>query len=334
MREKSNTLQIMRAIAIIMVVLQHSIGRVASTNIELKSMYMLNHIDVSVFFIISGYLYEIKKDKYKQEGFVKFLSQKFNALMIPYLFWSLVIPIGLKFMNIVLSGKLESKVWSWGEIIINTITYKEYYVQHLWFIYILFAFFLIHYLSGDLFIKLPIFMLIFIGLNFVDGCDIPFLIGKFVLHFTTFSIGRLIAHRGMEKLRTNKGLFIVVLFTFCGCYCSELWIPDSFTYKLYGHLLYALSGSAVVYYIASIISNLKGKLCYSLQVIGADSFEIYILHNPYISVSISMILLKCGLGNGCIIFVTTVLAIIVPIIAVEYIREFMPIGMKLFGRKG
>ena len=155
----------------VLVVFIHSVGDINGSYYHLRDFIshpLLNFV-VPAFFIISGYLYEIKKDKYKQEGFVKFLSQKFNALMIPYLFWSLVIPIGLKFMNIVLSGKLESKVWSWGEIIINTITYKEYYVQHLWFIYILFAFFLIHYLSGDLFIKLPIFMLIFIGFNFVDA---------------------------------------------------------------------------------------------------------------------------------------------------------------------
>ena len=51
------TIQLMRGLAVIMVVLQHSISRIAELDLEFKIMYFLNHIDVAVFFVISGYLF-------------------------------------------------------------------------------------------------------------------------------------------------------------------------------------------------------------------------------------------------------------------------------------
>lgn len=61
------TIQLMRGLAVIMVVLQHSISRKAELDLEFKIMYFLNYIDVAVFFVISGYLFKIKKEKYYQE---------------------------------------------------------------------------------------------------------------------------------------------------------------------------------------------------------------------------------------------------------------------------
>ena len=61
-KKQSDIIQLMRGVAVIMVVLQHSIARIATSNWQFKIIYFLNHIDVAIFFVISGYLFEFKKE--------------------------------------------------------------------------------------------------------------------------------------------------------------------------------------------------------------------------------------------------------------------------------
>ena len=121
-RKKYNTtIQLMRGLAVIMVVLQHSISRIAEIDFEFKIMYFLNHIDVAVFFVIAGYLFEIKKEKYYQESKMSYIKGKAKALLLPYLFWSLILAVGIKVASMFMTN-LPSitgiKPWSWKDIVI------------------------------------------------------------------------------------------------------------------------------------------------------------------------------------------------------------------------
>ncbi len=163
-KKYNTTIQLMRGVAVIMVVLQHSISRVAETNLEFKIMYFLNHIDVAVFFLIAGYLFEIKKEKYYQESCLSYIKDKAKALIIPYLFWSLILAIGINVIGIIIpkiQNILDGELWSWKEIIINTLLFKDYYVQHLWFIYVLFLFFVVNRIFKDRLTNKVIFGIIF-----------------------------------------------------------------------------------------------------------------------------------------------------------------------------
>ena len=77
-----------------------SIARIAATNWQFKIIYFLNHIDVAIFFVISGYLFEFKKEKYYQESKMVYIKNKIKALLFPYLFWSLILAVGIKIANI------------------------------------------------------------------------------------------------------------------------------------------------------------------------------------------------------------------------------------------
>lgn len=102
----NTTIQLMRGLAVIMVVLQHSISRIAEIDIEFKIMYFLNHIDVAVFFVIAGYLFEIKKEKYYQESKMSYIKWKAKTLLLPYLFWSLILAVGIKVASMVMTKYL------------------------------------------------------------------------------------------------------------------------------------------------------------------------------------------------------------------------------------
>ena len=162
-KKQSDIIQLMRGVAVIMVVLQHSIARIATSNWQFKIIYFLNHIDVAIFFVISGYLFEFKKEKYYQESKMVYIKNKIKALLFPYLFWSLILAVGIKIANIFmpnLQNIIGIKAWTWKDIIINTLFFKDYNVQHLWFIYVLFFFFLLNRLFKDSLINGKVFVFI------------------------------------------------------------------------------------------------------------------------------------------------------------------------------
>lgn len=82
MEKRIKFIDIARGVAICIIVLGHTM--VYSKNcVEIfKFLYSFN---VALFFILSGYLFNIKN-----ESFFDFIKRKFLRICIPYLFWELV----------------------------------------------------------------------------------------------------------------------------------------------------------------------------------------------------------------------------------------------------
>ena len=85
--KKNVTIQYMRAIAILMVVFQHAIVAVNSSEKSQSIAAVLYSVDVYVFFAISGYLFQTNKQKYQKKGFFRFAKDKGKSLLVPYLVW-------------------------------------------------------------------------------------------------------------------------------------------------------------------------------------------------------------------------------------------------------
>ena len=95
-QNKNNTLQVL---AIIVVLIHHSISR---TNVGL----VLQSIDdilicfhMPVFFIIAGYLYQNKINKYESMKKGRFLLAKAKHLLVPYVFWTVLLWCGVQIAN-------------------------------------------------------------------------------------------------------------------------------------------------------------------------------------------------------------------------------------------
>ena len=71
-----NTIQIMRGIAIIMVVLHHSLSLIETSRISDVTVHFVDMMHVNIFFVISGYLFQKSAAKYRKLGFKNFLVKK------------------------------------------------------------------------------------------------------------------------------------------------------------------------------------------------------------------------------------------------------------------
>ena len=338
-KRQSDTIQLMRGLAVIMVVLQHSIARVATSNWQFKVMYFLNHIDVAIFFVISGYLFELKKEKYYQESKIFYIGNKAKTLLLPYLFWSLVLAIGIKIVYMFipdLQSVMGMKAWSWKDIIINTLFFKDYNVQHLWFIYVLFFFLVFNRLLKDSLINGKVFGLIILISIVFNHIKLNYILDKFVLHFATFLIGRLTVKHNLLKFSSTKHVNVLIPCVLITCVVSEATINRSFTYTYLGNILYALSGIYCIYiftkFLVSDRCNLK--LEQTLKRIGDYSFEIYLMHNPYISILVPLVLKKLISSSAIIVIITTVLGIVIPYYIANVLFYHSNITVVMFGKKG
>lgn len=147
--EERDVIQILRALAIIMVVFHHVANAVIVPDSINTMVLIANKIHVVVFFVISGYLFEKKKDKYTKNGFINFFIMKFRQLMIPYFIFSLafalLINIGLAVpkLNTIISAFGKGK--SITTVIVDVLLFRNVYFESLWFVYTLFVIFMINY---------------------------------------------------------------------------------------------------------------------------------------------------------------------------------------------
>ena len=152
--KKSNTIQLMRGIAIIIVLLHHSISLISGGDGT-----VLNHLDsliicfhMPTFFIISGYLYEKGLVRGKAT-FSSFVIGKAKRLLVPYAFWTVFLWGGVQIGNRIASSfmiDIGFPPMSIMKLLLNLLTYEVYYVELLWFVYVLFLFFVVHYLIGEI----------------------------------------------------------------------------------------------------------------------------------------------------------------------------------------
>lgn len=135
-----------RGIAIVLVCLHHALSQCSNRGIIGQFVYRnIYYVHVVLFFVVSGYLYESKKEKYYSSNLC-FIQSKFMRLMVPYLSWQLIIFL---FVNIGLSIPvlhntfvgLGFQHWTFGEFVHNTLFFTNSYVELLWFLYVLFIVF-------------------------------------------------------------------------------------------------------------------------------------------------------------------------------------------------
>lgn len=116
-----------RVIAMLLVVLIHCYDLYGSAwnTCNLVPFYdymtpMFNYIHLPLFFMISGYLYQKQRTKYQRDK-IDFVVKKLKRLMLPYIFWGVLIVL------------VSSHVWF--ELLSG--------IGHLWFLMTLFVIFLL-----------------------------------------------------------------------------------------------------------------------------------------------------------------------------------------------
>jgi len=287
--EKSYTIDILKFMAIFLVVLGHSISqykKMADLNrIEKILNSMIYCVHVPLFFTISGFL------SHKQSLLV-YYRKKIRRIFIPFVFFSC---LKLLYSNLLSTSYIHGSTL--GEQLIDAFLIGSLY----WFIYCLLLMYLIApVLWVDVGKKIPwvtiavliVFVVINILNSYFDFINISsdhrtyFQIGTFIYYLPFFLIGFLIARIDHKTVFNNKliyvlGLCIFLLFTYF--LLIRKIQPVCFSYLM--DVLFSLSIMILLILISHTIKKtdkiiLMGST-YSLQIMFLDSFYKAILYTVY-----------------------------------------------------
>ncbi len=285
------SIQIMRFWGIIMVLIHHAVNNLPDISAD-KYILSIVGADVTVFFLISGFLFEMKSEKYYNNK-KEFIYNKFLQLIIPYLFWSILLYGGTKLAYLIPVDKIGNAMieigfaeLDIGSIIWNILISSGLYVEYLWFIYILFIFFIVSVFAGKKLNNiLSIIIVIALGIFLNYYFELYHIIWKFFKHFSDFLIGRFI----FKWTYNNKNYFIknknkIALFSAflaVGLFIIYNIMPDKRSIIVeegyaFIHNLFNWCIVIVVFFISEKLSHFSiGNI---LKSIGDYSYDIYLIH--------------------------------------------------------
>lgn len=304
-----------RGIAILLVVVGHVVGGYTG-NYGMPQYQRIIDMIVDViytfhmplFFMISGYVFGLKKYNWSMGNYVAYVNKKAKTLLIPYfLFSALQILIKLP-----LQGKIAS-VLSWKNILLLPIIP----IDQFWFIYVLFFIFC---LSGFMDWKVQHNSLIMAIILFIVGKSL-LLFGdtinewgtvliRCLCYYIFFFIGYKLCRM---KIRFTKKEWFILTIIFGVSLIGNSLIPLNYeVVQLIVQVVVATSGSlSVISFCEGFETVAKSKL---LQVIGSESMSIYIVHVLLCAI-IRVALIKIGFTDLFIsIAIGIVLSIMVPIL--------------------
>lgn len=329
---RNNTIQIMRGIAVTVVLLRHAIAQV-NTNAILDGVeQIIICFHMPVFFVIAGYLFQKQFGKNQSNTKAMFLIGKAKRLLLPYIFWTVLLWSGVqaacKLSPVILSKMTEIGFapMSVGNLIYGLLTYQVYYTEHLWFIYVLFLLFAMNIFTqkvGASGYSLAIWL--FIGL-LVLFVDLPHIIERTMLWGVFFEFGRIAQKYSIPDKLIGRGDSIIACILFIiGSILREFGLNSGMVGKLFTLLLQLdkyLIGFCGVFLIWAAARSLSkaDRVQKTLKTVGDYSFDIYLMHNPYF-VAVSAIALNKILGLNP--YVTVIVAMLIGIAVPMVIGRFV-----------
>ncbi len=284
-----------KGLGIILVVFAHTLVpqiREESLNASFIWIFIYN-FHMPLFFFLSGYLFEKGLERYTDKG--KFILGKLKYLMLPYLTFSIFayvfIAIALKIGP--LASVLKSGGYSatdFGDAFWQILTYNGHTDQHLWFVYALFIVFAINMLIPKIMksnVTLVILALLYVSKSFMHY---PAILNYTMDNFIFFSLARVMADKDFKI----NSIVTAIVFIVTNCIYSYFYITGMdgiLKVLLYViRLICAVSGILIVCEISKFIAGKKiSKL---LKTIGAYSYDIYLMHAPFLVSGLMGILLS------------------------------------------
>lgn len=256
-----------------------------------------------LFFLLSGYVFPISKDK----DFGRFLGSSLVNLFLPYLIWNVVFAL-LKNMS---AGSVHVAVplSDIPKVILHPI-------QHFWFLPYLFLIRFLYWFAeridgarglSVLAAGFSAWYLIYWALGIQDVVD-----PRFYMGLALFGLGTLLERRAevLAALRRVGALAAcalawVALATICYLYGVGLFVP-----------LAALAGVAAVVSLALLLPPPAAPWSRALAFLGEASLGIYITHGIFIALTRTLLLKVHVTAISMHILLGTVAAVICPIILV------------------
>lgn len=279
-------IDIARGIAIILIVLGHTITYSQNCRIIYKIIYSFH---VALFFIISGYTYKIKKE----ESFLTFFKRKFTRIMVPYYIWAFLFIIPFYIFG---SSTGDAIGANYSMLELKKIVFNVFYANGnlfalkqnsaLWFLPSLFSMEIIYYYIIKKCDNNKNLTAIFLILEFLIAI-ITYKFMKFIfplgintcLHYGIFyHIGYLMKKNNfMDSITFNNVLFLIII-TITGLFAALLnyRVVSAIDYA-YGNLYFAIF-SGIFLSISVLIISKKIKRSKLLEYIGKNTMGILVFH--------------------------------------------------------
>ncbi|MBQ9374979.1 MAG: acyltransferase family protein [Ruminococcus sp.] len=336
-----------KGIGIILVVLGHTIvPSIYTSNVVAQFIReFIYNFHMQLFFFISGYLFEYGIDKYSDKK--RFIISKARRLLLPYVFFSAfaycLIAIILRFEKLAVilkDGGYYSR--SFFKAVFETLTHQGHIDKHLWFVYTLFFIFVINIFFVKA-LKHPVTLIIlYLFCLSAYSFNHYAILSSLLKYMFYFSLARFCVTS--EKPQIYRKLsFTVLTVAFIiinvGATSWKLYLKSGdssmkivdfksfvilISLRILGTII-AVLGIAVVCRLALIIKS-KSKSSKVLSVLGDHSFDIYLMHVPFLVSGIVGVLLKyTSLPVVIICFIALVLGLLLPILITNLIIRRVPI---------
>ncbi len=326
---RDHTLQIAKGIGIFLVVLTHAM--IPSIRNENEMIYYIHKViymfHMPLFVMLSGYLYEININRYKKNGKIEFIKAKFRFLMIPYLIFSVVSYIGIslcfyipKLSQLLIYNGYTNR--GFFNSIIEILTTNNHIDAHLWFAYCLFGIFSISIILSDK-LKSKIGLVILFMLFIIRFIEYPLILRKISYYLFYFTFGRIVIKKFLVDIKSKCKLIVYICLFGMFSVITILVENTDFTLNLFivriCTLVVALSGSYIVIAISKYLANFK--IMTYFDIMGKYSFQIYLIHQPFIVSGVVGILHKfTGVSAGILIVLGTLLGITVPMLVAKVVK--------------
>ncbi len=300
MNERLDFIDIAKGIGIFLVVLGHSlVPQVRESVPAAKFLWIfIYNFHMPLFFFLSGWLFERGLPKYTSKR--KFILNKFKFLMIPYFVFSIltyVLVFALSQIAPFAEVLRSSGYYAVGfkEAAPQILAYNGHMDQHLWFAFSLFIVFTLNILfpkAAKSKTMLLVFLALYVSKRYIHYYG--------VLNYTAsdlffFSLARALYGKKSVILRSPPQILAVAaVFVTSNCIHSFFYLTDMPS-GFAGAVIYlircvcSVSGISLVCTLASFIS--KKKASAPLKTIGLYSYDIYLIHMPFLVAGLMGLLL-------------------------------------------
>lgn len=280
MKKFINEIDILRGMAILMVILYHSII-VFPINLHefigcsiLHDFLWLN--EMPLFFMVSGFCFSFKSP------YQSYLLKKVKRILVPHFVFGLLDYVPRMIPNSFVNKQVTPK-----EAITEFLLYggNNWF---LWSLFVIFAIFPLVYIileKGRIY-RVIVFLFVMLLYVFADRLPMIFLISTIAKFLPYFLIGYLVRRLDYEAVKRTIGNGYVA-------FCSLIALSTSFAliqlYEFRLNMIVALSGAVVWYYIALQVKGVFEKLLlmcskYSLQMYLLDGYALVLTRTVLVNI--------------------------------------------------
>ena len=336
---------IAKGLGIILVVFAHTlVPRLRDTSAAIKFIWIfIYNFHMPLFFFVSGWLFEKNLPRYTDK--LKFTLSKSRLLMLPYLMFSLfayaVVIVSLQIPA--LAGVLAGGGYgapTFKDAVLGILFYFNHVDQHLWFVYSLFIVFTVNILLPRLMKNR--YMLIALLALYVSKAFVhyPAILDYTASDLVFFSLARVMFAAKREPVLSSPLKFAatLVIFITANCVYSVFYVTQmpGGAVKIILYITRAICSAAGIVTVCTMSDFVsKTKLKEFFTEIGMYSYDIYLIHAPFLVSGLMGILLAyTRLFAPVCCAAVTVIGIALPYALSRFIiRKIPPLAYILLGQK-